>query len=154
MATLAAQGHTNREIAEKLFLTVSAIEQRMTRIYRKLDVNSRSELAGRLRFDRPGTTVLDPLTRGTDPRAAVRPALGRADPGRASARNSRRASRDRRPRRPSRRVRSPPLRVPPGARRESQCGTIKLYARHLPLTGVSPSPGRSAPTPHPESRNP
>ncbi|WP_225319856.1 helix-turn-helix transcriptional regulator [Micromonospora aurantiaca (nom. illeg.)] len=67
MATLAAQGHTNREIAEKLFLTVSAIEQRMTRIYRKLDVNSRGELAGRLRFDRPGTTVLDPLTRGTDP---------------------------------------------------------------------------------------
>ncbi|MBQ1059122.1 AAA family ATPase [Micromonospora sp. C41] len=67
MATLAAQGHTNREIAEKLFLTVSAIEQRMTRIYRKLDVNSRGELAGRLRFDRSGTTVLDPLTRGTDP---------------------------------------------------------------------------------------
>ncbi|MEU4565121.1 AAA family ATPase [Micromonospora sp. NPDC023956] len=52
VATLAAQGHTNREIAEKMFLTVSAIEQRLTRIYRKLDVNSRSELAARLRLDR------------------------------------------------------------------------------------------------------
>ncbi|BCL17273.1 helix-turn-helix transcriptional regulator [Micromonospora sagamiensis] len=52
VATLAAQGHTNREIAEKMFLTVSAIEQRLTRIYRKLDVTSRSELAARLRLDR------------------------------------------------------------------------------------------------------
>ncbi|SCL14060.1 regulatory protein, luxR family [Micromonospora nigra] len=50
VATLAAQGHTNREIAEKMFLTVSAIEQRLTRIYRKLDVHSRSELAARLRL--------------------------------------------------------------------------------------------------------
>lgn len=52
VASLAAQGHTNREIAERMFLTVSAIEQRLTRIYRKLDVNSRSELAARLRLDR------------------------------------------------------------------------------------------------------
>ncbi|ATO13282.1 LuxR family transcriptional regulator [Micromonospora sp. WMMA2032] len=52
VAALAAQGHTNREIAERMFLTVSAIEQRLTRIYRKLDVHSRSELAARLRFDR------------------------------------------------------------------------------------------------------
>ncbi|WP_089153943.1 AAA family ATPase [Micromonospora sp. NBS 11-29] len=52
VAALAAQGHTNREIAERMFLTVSAIEQRLTRIYRKLDVNSRSELAARLRFER------------------------------------------------------------------------------------------------------
>ncbi|MEU6075132.1 AAA family ATPase [Micromonospora sp. NPDC047074] len=54
VATLAAQGHTNREIAAKLFLTVSTIEQRLTRIYRKLHVNSRSELAARLRSTQPG----------------------------------------------------------------------------------------------------
>ncbi|MGW1060359.1 AAA family ATPase [Micromonospora rubida] len=53
VATLAARGHTNREIAERLFLTVSTIEQRLTRIYRKLDVNSRSDLAVRLRLGRP-----------------------------------------------------------------------------------------------------
>ncbi|MEU9508935.1 AAA family ATPase [Micromonospora sp. NPDC048170] len=73
VAALAAQGHTNREIAEKLFLTVSAIEQRLTRIYRKLDVNSRSELAVRLRLHRAGATVLDP-PRGPD-------APGRRPPG-------------------------------------------------------------------------
>ncbi|WP_320068582.1 AAA family ATPase [Micromonospora sp. RTGN7] len=61
VATLAAQGHTNREIAEKLFLTVSAIEQRLTRIYRKLDVNSRGELAARLRLSRPGATPAEHL---------------------------------------------------------------------------------------------
>ncbi|MER7335065.1 MULTISPECIES: AAA family ATPase [unclassified Micromonospora] len=70
VATLAAQGHTNREIAEKLFLTVSAIEQRLTRIYRKLDVNSRNELAARLRLHRPGATLLHP------------PSPGQGEPGR------------------------------------------------------------------------
>ncbi len=53
VATLAARGHTNREIAKQLFLTVSAIEQRLTRIYRKLDVDSRSELAARLGLASP-----------------------------------------------------------------------------------------------------
>ncbi|GAB2826020.1 hypothetical protein GCM10027073_64060 [Streptomyces chlorus] len=48
VAELAALGHTNREIAGRLFLTVSAIEQRLTRIYRKLDITSRTELAVRL----------------------------------------------------------------------------------------------------------
>ncbi|MFI7431928.1 AAA family ATPase [Micromonospora haikouensis] len=61
VATLAAQGHTNREIAEKLFLTVSAIEQRLTRIYRKLDVDSRRQLAVRLRLDRPGALPAERL---------------------------------------------------------------------------------------------
>ncbi|SCL72070.1 regulatory protein, luxR family [Micromonospora citrea] len=60
VAALAAQGHTNREIAEKLFLTVSTIEQRLTRIYRKLHVNSRNELATRLRLHRPGATLPHP----------------------------------------------------------------------------------------------
>ncbi|MGC4807529.1 AAA family ATPase [Micromonospora sp. DT233] len=63
VAVLAAQGHTNREIAKQLFLTVSAIEQRLTRIYRKLDVNSRHELSARLRLNRPAGTPAD--RRGT-----------------------------------------------------------------------------------------
>ncbi|WP_344142655.1 helix-turn-helix transcriptional regulator [Polymorphospora rubra] len=50
VATLAAQGHTNREIASKLFLTVSTVEQHLTRIYRKLKVTRRRELSGRLRW--------------------------------------------------------------------------------------------------------
>lgn len=44
VATLAARGHTNREISGQLFITVSTVEQHLTRIYRKLGVNRRSNL--------------------------------------------------------------------------------------------------------------
>ncbi|MFD8122693.1 LuxR C-terminal-related transcriptional regulator [Streptomyces albidoflavus] len=44
VATLAAQGLTNREISAKLFLTVSTVEQHLTRVYRKLQINSRGDL--------------------------------------------------------------------------------------------------------------
>jgi DNA-binding CsgD family transcriptional regulator len=44
VAVLAAEGHTNREIARKLYITVSTVEQHLTRIYRKLNVSQRSEL--------------------------------------------------------------------------------------------------------------
>ncbi|MFF4591168.1 AAA family ATPase [Streptomyces sp. NPDC001388] len=45
VAWLAAVGYSNREIAAKLFVTVSTIEQHLTRIYRKLKVKHRDELA-------------------------------------------------------------------------------------------------------------
>ncbi len=48
VAALAAQGHTNRQISSKLFITVSTVEQHLTRIYRKLDVKQRTDLATRL----------------------------------------------------------------------------------------------------------
>jgi DNA-binding CsgD family transcriptional regulator/DNA-binding transcriptional ArsR family regulator len=51
VAALAALGHTNREIASKLFVTVSTIEQHLTRVYRKLGVNGRSDLPPRLDLD-------------------------------------------------------------------------------------------------------
>ncbi|MEV7192768.1 AAA family ATPase [Streptomyces sp. NPDC093510] len=38
VAELAADGLTNREISRKLYVTVSTVEQHLTRIYRKLDV--------------------------------------------------------------------------------------------------------------------
>ncbi|GHE43309.1 hypothetical protein GCM10017778_28470 [Streptomyces vinaceus] len=44
VATLAAQGLTNREISAKLFLTVSTVEQHLTRVYRKLRITSRGDL--------------------------------------------------------------------------------------------------------------
>ncbi len=44
VATLAAQGLTNREISAKLYLTVSTVEQHLTRVYRKLQISSRGEL--------------------------------------------------------------------------------------------------------------
>jgi DNA-binding CsgD family transcriptional regulator len=45
IAALVAEGSTNREVAAALFLTVHSVETALTRIYRKLDVRSRAELA-------------------------------------------------------------------------------------------------------------
>jgi DNA-binding NarL/FixJ family response regulator len=45
VAGLVAKGLKNREIAETLFLSVATVEAHLTRIYRKLDIRSRSELA-------------------------------------------------------------------------------------------------------------
>jgi DNA-binding CsgD family transcriptional regulator len=45
IAALVADGRTNREVADTLFLTVHTVETALTRIYRKLGVRSRAELA-------------------------------------------------------------------------------------------------------------
>ena len=52
VAVLAADGCTNREIATKLFVTVSTVEQHLTKVYRKLDVHRRADLPARL-FPKP-----------------------------------------------------------------------------------------------------
>ncbi|MEV0412997.1 AAA family ATPase [Streptomyces sp. NPDC050448] len=44
VGALAVSGCTNREIAGRLFITVSTVEQHLTKIYRKLKVRSRSDL--------------------------------------------------------------------------------------------------------------
>ncbi|MCK9896151.1 LuxR family transcriptional regulator [Frankia sp. AgB32] len=44
VATLAALGHTNGEIAEALYITISTVEQHLTKVYRKLNVRSRADL--------------------------------------------------------------------------------------------------------------
>ncbi|ARQ70767.1 helix-turn-helix transcriptional regulator [Streptomyces marincola] len=44
VATLAAFGHSNREIGRKLYITVSTVEQHLTRVYRKLNVQKREDL--------------------------------------------------------------------------------------------------------------
>ncbi len=45
VAALVTSGKTNREAAARLFTTVSTVEAHLTRIYRKLGVRSRTELA-------------------------------------------------------------------------------------------------------------
>ena len=47
IAALVAEGRTNREVAAALFVTEHSVENALTRIYRKLDVRSRAELAAR-----------------------------------------------------------------------------------------------------------
>lgn len=44
VAELAARGHTNRQISRKLYITVSTVEQHLTRVYRKLNVTRRANL--------------------------------------------------------------------------------------------------------------
>jgi DNA-binding CsgD family transcriptional regulator len=44
VAMLAAYGYTNGQIANKLYITVSTVEQHLTRAYRKLGVTGRAEL--------------------------------------------------------------------------------------------------------------
>ncbi|GGL11962.1 hypothetical protein Sme01_68420 [Sphaerisporangium melleum] len=45
VAGLATVGYSNREIAAKLFITVSTVEQHLTRVYRKLNISHRSDLS-------------------------------------------------------------------------------------------------------------
>ncbi|GAA4016661.1 hypothetical protein GCM10022247_44780 [Allokutzneria multivorans] len=51
VAELAAHGYTNREISRHLYITVSTVEQHLTRVYRKLNVGSRAALPRELQLD-------------------------------------------------------------------------------------------------------
>ena len=48
VASLVAAGRTNREVSAQLFTTVATVEAHLTRIYRKLGLRSRTELARRV----------------------------------------------------------------------------------------------------------
>ncbi|MEU2065213.1 AAA family ATPase [Streptomyces sp. NPDC013455] len=51
VAELAASGHTNREISAKLCITVSTVEQHLTRVYKKLKISRRQDLHAGLRTE-------------------------------------------------------------------------------------------------------
>jgi DNA-binding CsgD family transcriptional regulator len=54
VAALVAGGSTNREAADALFVSVHTVEANLKRIYRKLGVRSRTELASKFRSDDSG----------------------------------------------------------------------------------------------------
>ncbi|HWO62701.1 MAG TPA: AAA family ATPase [Umezawaea sp.] len=56
VAVLAARGHTNREIAQQLFVTPSTVEQHLTKVFRKLGIRSRAELPQALASTAGGAT--------------------------------------------------------------------------------------------------
>ena len=47
VAALVAAGSTNREVADALFVSVHTVEANLKRIYRKLGIRSRTELASK-----------------------------------------------------------------------------------------------------------
>ncbi|WP_240496364.1 LuxR family transcriptional regulator [Streptomyces torulosus] len=55
VAVLASRGMTNREISTELFITVSTVEQHLTRVYKKLDITSRQELPLHIELGLPET---------------------------------------------------------------------------------------------------
>lgn len=51
VAEFATEGRSNKEIAARLFMSVRTVEANLSKIFRKLGIESRSELAGRLHSD-------------------------------------------------------------------------------------------------------
>ena len=43
---MAAEGMTNREIAQGLFVTAKTVETHLRHVYQKLDISKRTELPG------------------------------------------------------------------------------------------------------------
>jgi DNA-binding CsgD family transcriptional regulator len=54
VALMAADGMTNREVAQALFLAVRTVETHLTHVYKKLEIESRDRLAQALRDDGAG----------------------------------------------------------------------------------------------------
>jgi DNA-binding NarL/FixJ family response regulator len=48
VAELVADGLSNKEVAARLFVSVRAVEANLSKVYAKLGVRSRTQLAGRL----------------------------------------------------------------------------------------------------------
>ncbi len=46
VADMAAAGHTNRDIAQRLFITQKTVEAHLARAFRKLHIESRAQLTG------------------------------------------------------------------------------------------------------------
>jgi DNA-binding CsgD family transcriptional regulator len=53
VAQLAAEGMSNKEIAQALFVTVKTVEMHLSRVYRKLEINSRGQLSSALARPEP-----------------------------------------------------------------------------------------------------
>ncbi len=60
VAALVAEGRSNKEAAAALFVTVKTVESNLSRVYAKLGVRSRAELAHRLTAETRGNEASKP----------------------------------------------------------------------------------------------
>ncbi len=67
VAELAGQGLRNAEIAAQLYVTPKTVEATLSRVYRKLGIRSRTELAGRLAAASADGTAAGSQTVGIPP---------------------------------------------------------------------------------------
>jgi DNA-binding CsgD family transcriptional regulator len=69
VALVVAQGLSNRDVAARLFLSPKTVEFHLTRIYRKLEIRSRSELVRRIvELERGGVDPVSDVTPARSPR--------------------------------------------------------------------------------------
>ena len=59
IATLAAQGLTNPAIAEQMFISSATVEYHLWKVYRKLGIKSRTQIANKLMRGDSRTRVTD-----------------------------------------------------------------------------------------------
>jgi DNA-binding CsgD family transcriptional regulator len=72
VAELAAYGYANREIGRKLYITVSTVEQHLTRVYKKLNVTRRTDLLSELsRYDAVGVDLVPDAAHMAVPRRSA-----------------------------------------------------------------------------------
>ena len=57
VAELAAEGYSNPEIAQSLFVTRKTVETHLGHVYRKLDIAGRGDLSRALAHERPPAGV-------------------------------------------------------------------------------------------------
>ena len=69
VAALAAEGLTNAEIAQALFVTVRTVEMHLSAVYRKLEIASRAGLPARSRRGRTETLRSSTVANGAMHRA-------------------------------------------------------------------------------------
>jgi DNA-binding NarL/FixJ family response regulator len=57
IAQLVAEGRSNKEVAAVMFVTAKTVETNLSRIYAKLGIHSRTELARRIAGGNPATKL-------------------------------------------------------------------------------------------------